>query len=279
MFYRTFRREAASVLFKAAVTILTVIFFISFIESYYSYEQISDGSCNIAVMPVEGIILPFVDYDEYELVTTPGFVRDFIATSEQDPNILGLLVEVNSPGGAPVASEQIANLIHESTLPSISIIGDIGASGGYLAAAGANRIIASPMSDVGSIGVTMSYTEQSKKNEEEGITFVPLSTGEFKDAGSPEKPLTEAERARFEADLEVILTEFIKSIAFYRNTTEDAIRAFADGGSMPGVRAKEVGLVDELGGRKAAREAFSATLGIAATDLTFCEYEPLEFFY
>ncbi len=278
MFYRTFRREAASVIFKTTVTVIAIIFVVAFIDSYYRFDQVSDGQCNIAVLPVEGVILPFADYNEYPLITTPGFVRDFVTTAEQDPNILGLLVEVNSPGGAPVASESIATIIHESTLPSISIIGDIGASGGYLAAAGANRVIASPMSDVGSIGVTMSYTEQSKKNEEEGITFVQLSTGEFKDAGNPDKALTEAERVKFEADLEVILTEFIKSIAYYRNMSEEDVRKLADGATMPGVRAKEVGLVDELGGRNAAKSAFSATLGLAPEQLTFCEYEPLMFF-
>ncbi len=279
MFYRTFGREVASVLLKAVVTTVTIIFLIVFASSYSEFQPLSDGECTIAVLPIEGVILPFAGYDEYDLVITPSTVRDFIAAAEEDPNIDGILFEINSPGGTPVAAEQISHMIKDTELPTISLIGDIGASGGYLVAAAADTILASAMSDVGSIGVTMSYVEESVKNEEEGLTFVPLASGKFKDAGNPNKPLTDEERALFEADLELIHDEFVHQVATLRGKTVEEIDTLADGSAMPGLRAVEKGLIDEIGGRERARELFSDTLGVDVSQVSFCEYEPVEFFY
>lgn len=279
MFYRTFGREVASVLLKAVVTVVVVVFLIAFAGAYSEYKTVSDGSCNIAVMPIEGVILPFVGYDDFSLVTTPSTVRDFIATAEEDMNIEGILFEINSPGGTPVAAEQISQLIKGTDLPTVSVIGDIGASGGYLVAAAADTVLASAMSDVGSIGVTMSYVEESEKNKEEGLTFVQLSSGKFKDAGNPNKPLTEEERALFEGDLEIIHDEFVRQVAELRGKSVEEIEALADGAAMPGIRALEKGLIDAIGGRERAREIFSATLGVDAGEVRFCEYEPPTMFY
>lgn len=272
MFYRTFGREVASVLLKAFVFILTIIFLISFSTTWYELESVSDGSCNIAVLPIEGVILPFTGYDEYELVTTPSTVRDFVTSAENDIFIQGILVEINSPGGAPVASEQIAGYLRGSSLPVISNIGDIGASGGYLIAAGADTIVASAMSDVGSIGVTMSYLESSKKNEEEGLTFVELSSGQYKDAGNPDKAITDEERAKFQADIDIVHEEFVRQIAELRGKSVEEIKALADGSTMPGIKALEAGLVDHLGGREKARSLFAETLGLSPEEVSFCEY-------
>ena len=124
------------------------MFLFGFADSYYTYDVVSDGTCNVAVLPIEGVIMPFNGYADYGLVTTPSFVRDFVSTAESDPSILGILFEINSPGGAPVAAEQIAEYIKSSELPTASLIGDIGTSGGYLVAASADTVIASAMSQV-----------------------------------------------------------------------------------------------------------------------------------
>jgi protease-4 len=268
-------REIFSVLFRALVVILSIVFVFSFLTvAYEQTEYISDGSCNVAVLPVEGVILPFHGMEDYPLTVTPQLVRDFMDRAEADPSIEAVLVEINSPGGTPVAAEQIAERLRESSVPVLTLIGDIGASGGYLVAAAGEHVIASPMSDVGSIGVTMSYLEESEKNDEEGITFVQLARGEFKDAGNPNKPLTDAERERFEADLDIVYQEFITQVAQYRGVEREQIAALADGATMPGVRALEAGLVDQLGGRTEAREQLAEQLGYELGDITLCEYEP-----
>lgn len=276
----SFGREVASVVLKAFVVLLTFTFLI-FISNFWYTEKVSvsDGICNIAVLPIEGVILPFVGYDEYELVTTPSVVRSFMDNIKDDPAIKGVLFEINSPGGAPVASEQISDIISESSVPSISLIGDIAASGGYMIAASADYVLASAMSDVGSIGVTMSYVENSKQNDEDGLTFVELNSGKFKDAGNPNKPLSEEERALFESDLAVIHDIFVQRVAELRNKTFGEISALADGSSMPGTRALEVGLIDGLGGRNMAKQLLAEQLSMTAEEVIFCEYTPETFIF
>jgi protease-4 len=273
MFYRTFGREVASVLFKAVVVVVSIVLIISFIDAWYNYDSVSDGSCNIAVLPIEGAILPWNEFDEYPLITTPGTVRDFITQAESDPFIKAILLDINSPGGTPVASEQIAEYIRTSQLPSVSLIGDIGASGAYLVAASADTIIASNMSDIGGLGVSMSYVENSKQNETEGLTFVQLSSGKFKDAGSPDKPLTNEERILFERDIQIVHEHFVKQVANYRNKSVEEIEALADGSTMPGIRALEAGLIDHIGTRSTAREILSGIIGMGTEEVVFCEYE------
>lgn len=265
-------REVFSLLLKIAAVILTIALVFALTDYWYSESIVSDGSCNIAVFPVEGVILPYASYDEYSLVTTPGMVRDFLSNAESDPFIEGVLFEINSPGGAPVASEQISDLISELTIPSLSLVGDMAASGAYLVAASADAVIASPMSDVGSIGVTMSYVENSIQNEEDGLTFVELTSAKYKESGNPNKALTDEERQKFQNDLDIVHDEFVKKIAEVRNKSTLEIANLADGSTMPGIKALEAGLIDGLGGRQVAKEIFAKKLGLATSDVSFCEY-------
>lgn len=270
----SFRRELASVLLKVFAVILTLAIIIGMIGFFtFSLTSISDGECNIAVMPINGVIMPYgngVMYDDF--VTTPTDVRDFLSTLEYESMIEGVMFEINSPGGTPVASEDIASQIAALEIPNIALVGDIAASGGYMIASAADTIVASPMSDVGSIGVTMSYTEESEKNEEEGITYVPLNSGKFKDTGSPNKPLTEEERALLEGQLEEIHNYFIDLVSKYRNINRDDVAVLADGSTLTGTKAQEKKLVDILGGREAVKEAFAVKLGKDKNEIKFCEY-------
>jgi protease-4 len=257
---KTFLRETAGVIMRAVVVVVTIVAVIGSINALYEVESgISDGTCNVAVFPIEGVILPFYGLLEYDMVTTPEMVESFMRSVEEDDQIRAVLVEINSPGGTPVASQRIAERFRNSSLPVIGLAGDLAASGGYMVAAATDYLIASPMSDVGSIGVNMSYVEESKKNEEEGLTYVQLTTGKFKDIGDPNRAITEEERALLQADLQVVHDEFVDIVAKYRGLDRDKIATLADGSSMPGKRALENDLVDALGGREEAR-GFLATI-------------------
>lgn len=266
---------------KSAVTVITVVLVIIVTFSTFGalwdtagQATISDGSCNIAVLPIEGAILPFSTFAGFDLIVTPNIITDFMDVAEQDENIEGVLVEINSPGGTPVASHRIADRLHNSSLPVVGLIGDIGASGGYMVAAATDYLIASPMSDVGSIGVNMSYVENSQQNEEEGLTYVQLIAGDLKDIGSPERPITEDERALLQADLDLIHNEFIDIVTDFRDMDRADVVALADGTSMPGRRAADANLVDTLGDRTEARAALAVLLDMNPEDISYCEYEP-----
>lgn len=259
---------------KAIVVVFTIVITIVSISTLYEVESgVGDGSCNIAVLPIEGVVLPYHGLAGYEMVVTPEYVESFMNAVELERGIEGVLIEINSPGGTPVASERIAERFRDSNLPVVGLIGDTGASGGYMIAAASDFLIASPMSNVGSIGVNMSYVEESQKNDEEGLTYVQLTTGKFKDIGSPDRPITEEERDLLQADLEIVHTQFIDIIAKYRDLKHSDVEALADGSSMPGLRAIDAGLVDSLGGRKEARGVFSSILEKPIEDVIFCEYE------
>jgi protease-4 len=274
----SFGRELLSAILKAFLTTATVVasIFLTLtllIGAADTTTSISDGTCNIAVLPIEGTILPFLGIGDFDLITTPDFVSQFMDTAESDNRIKGVLLEINSPGGTPVASERIAQRIADSSLPVIGLIGDVGASGGYMVAAASDFLIASAMSDVGSIGVNMSYVEESKKNEEEGLTYVQLMTGKFKDIGSPNRPITDQERELLQADLDIIHNEFIDIVTEYRELPRGEVVTLATGASMPGRRALEADLIDAIGGRKQASAALAGFTDIGLADIKFCEYE------
>lgn len=259
---------------RATVVVLTIIAVLISISALYDVETgISDGTCNIAVLPIEGTILPFHGLTEFDLVITPEAVETFMDTAEEDEDIDGVLLEINSPGGTPVASERIAERFRDSSLPVVGLVGDVAASGGYMVAASTDFLIASPMSDVGSIGVNMSYVEESLKNEEEGLTYVQLTTGKFKDIGSPNRAITDEEREKLQADLDIIHKEFVNIVAKYRDMEVSAVEALADGSTMPGAKAIEAGLIDSLGNRSDAINIFASILEMDASEISFCEYD------
>lgn len=253
------------------LTIIVVVVSVSFL--YMADEAISDGSCNIAVLPIEGVVLPYYGLADFAMVTTPEAVDNFMKQAEADTDIDGVLVEINSPGGTPVASERIAERFRNSDLPVVGMIGDVGASGGYMIAAATDYLLASPMSDVGSIGVNMSYLEESEKNDEEGIEYVQLTTGKFKDIGSPNRPITEEERELLQADLELVHNHFVGLVSEYRDLPVSQVIRLADGASMPGVRALENNLIDQLGGRSEAGQFFATLLETGVSNIGFCDYE------
>lgn len=270
---KTFLRETADVITKSIVIVLTLIATVFIISIFYNVnDNISDGTCNVAVLPIEGVILPYYGIGDFKMVSTPEMVESYMDALEKDGNIKAVLAEINSPGGTPVASERIAERLRSSDLPVIGLIGDTGASGGYMIAAATDYLIASPMSDVGSIGVNMSFVEESEKNEEEGLTYVQLTTGKYKDVGSPNRPITDEEKELLLNDLNIVHNYFVDLVSEYRGIERSVVAELADGSSMPGQKALEANLIDKLGGRKEAKESISEILEIPEEEVVFCEY-------
>jgi protease-4 len=165
----------------------------------------------------------------------------------KDNNIKGLIVRINSGGGSPEASEEIANAIQRLKIPTVAVVRESADSGAYLIASATNRIFASDWSDVGSIGITQSYVDNAQKDIQDGLTFDQLSIGKYKDAGNTDKPLTEDEKALFMRDLNIMYQGFIQKVADNRKLDVAKVKQLADGSSMLGVQAKADGLIDEIG--------------------------------
>ncbi len=243
-------------------------------SGYNASVRISDGYCNIAVVSIVGDIYidePSNDGGEYYAVANADDVVAHLRAAELDPYIAGILVRIDSAGGTPVASEIIVNALKRSSLPNAALIREYATSGGYWVATGADFIIASPLSDVGSIGITMSYLEQVEKNAREGLRYISLVSAPFKDYGNPNKPLTFAERQLLERDLKIAHDEFVRQVSENRNIPLAEVARLADGSSMPGSLALENNLIDALGDQETAREWFAQELGLAVGEVEFCE--------
>ena len=247
-------------------------------SGYNAQFSVSNGSCNIAIVPIVGDIttLPQGQEDGSDAAdsypsTNADDVLYQLRLAESDPYIQGILVRIDSLGGSPVASEIMADALKRASLPVAALIREYGTSGGYLVATGADAIFASPLSDVGSIGITMSYLENWEKNAKEGLRFVSLSSGKFKDYGNPDKPLTSDERALLERDLKIYHEAFVKKVAENRGLPVETIAKLADGSSMPGELALKNKLIDTPGNQASTRAWFAEQLKIAPEEVVFCE--------
>ena len=160
----------------------------------------------------------------------------------------GILLKINSPGGAAATSEELAKLVLSlrEKVPVVVSIGDSACSGAYMIAAAANYIFANTLSWTGSIGVIMilnNYQELSKKL---GVTFKTIKSGKMKDLGSPFREMTPEEENYLETLVKSAHKEFID---FIKLTRPNAINLdeLADGRVLDARTALENNLIDALG--------------------------------
>lgn len=222
--------------------------------SYYYEDVYTDPSCNVAGINLHGTIMTYlpahaegdINFD-YDTVASEDIIWS-IESANENANIKAIVLEIDSLGGLPVAGEEIANAVKNSEKPVLGFIRQAGASAAYWAVSGADRIWASKNSDVGSIGVTMSYLNNVENNKKEGFTYEQLSSGKFKDSGSPDLPLTKEEKDLFMRDVNIVYQNFMNAVSINRNIPIEEVKKFADGSTVLGERAKELGLIDEIGG-------------------------------
>lgn len=241
-------------------------------ESFADSENWDTASCNVMGINLHGMIATYVpaqgsadDPEEYQAMYGDAIGSEDVVGSiweaNQDDSIKAILLEVDSTGGYPVAGEEIANALKESAKPTVVVIRQSGLSAAYWASTGAKQIFASRNSDVGSIGVTSSYIDNVGKNQKDGNAYVQLSSGKYKDAGDPNKILTEEERQLFLRDIKITHENFIEAVAANRNIPIDQVRALADGSSVLGEKAKELKLVDQIGGWTEAQNYIEEQIG------------------
>ncbi len=219
----------------------------------------------VAVIPIQGEIGYGSSGLSGESIITPENVKDAMKQAESDGSVSSILIKINSPGGSPVASEEIMNAINESKKPVVVWIGDTGASGAYLAASSADEIIASPSAMVGSIGVIMGLTDLSKYYENNGIDKYSIKAGEYKDMGSDYRPLTSNERSMLQSMVNDDYAHFIDIVAVNRNLTVNYTQSIAEGKIYTGTQAKNLKLVNDTGGEKQALDAAAKLGGITGS--------------
>ncbi len=229
---------------------------------------------NVALIPIEGLITANGGAEFGVTAVSSQDVVDFIEQAEKNPQVKVLLLEINSPGGSAVASDEIASAVKKSKKPVVALIREVGASGGYWIASAADYIIANRMSITGSIGVLSSYLEFSGLMEEYGVGYEQLIAGEHKDMGTPFKKLTDQERTILQQKLDKIHAFFIEEVAANRNLDVAEVKALATGEFYLGVEALELGLVDALGDKTASEEYIKQKYGLGKVEYVLYQHQP-----
>lgn len=227
--------------------------------------QVETPSGNVALIKVHGIIMSTGDSSLFgqEIASADSIIK-LIEKADRNPNIKAIIFEINSPGGSAVATEEIVNAIKKTNKTTVSYIREVGASGGYWTATATEQIYASRMSITGSIGVLASYLEFSGLLEDYNITYQRMVGGRYKDVGSPFKKMTPIEERMFQEQIDQMHDFFIKEVAENRGMPEAEVRALATGMFYIGAKAKQLGLIDEIGGREEAIAYIEEKLDIKA---------------
>jgi len=179
-----------------------------------------------------------------------------IEAAQKDRNIKGVLLNVNSPGGAVPPSIEIAYAIKElqKHKPVIAYASGIMASGSYYSSIYAQKIIANPGSIVGSIGVIMQSANVKELMDTIGVKTQIVKQGTYKEAGTPTREWTKEEREELETLTKDTYDLFVSDVAKARGLKVEDAKKYADAHIFSSKRAKEVGLIDEIGVKSQAKK-------------------------
>ncbi len=256
------------------ISILVIFSIVSFVTagilSLFISPGLDIGDGNIAVIKVNGPILISDDGGFMSGgVASSTTIVSLIEAAAENSNIKAILFEINSPGGSPVASDEIATAIKKANKTTVSLIRESGASGAYWIASSTDHIIANRMSITGSIGVYSSMFDFSGFMNDKNISYNLVKAGKYKGIGSPYKELTPQERYQIQKRIDKIHEFFIQEVADNRNMTYESVENLATGLWYLGVEAKELGLVDELGGKFEVIDYLEKELNITADLVTY----------
>lgn len=231
----------------------------------------------IAVVVVEGTIIdgesrtiPFLGIQFAGGDTLVAQLRGL----RSDPMCKGIVLRVNSPGGSALASDVIWREVARTqeafektprkSPPIVVSMGDVAASGGYYIATGARQVFASATTLTGSIGVVSLHFDVSGLLARLGISTATFQRGKNADIASIYKPFTDDQRARMDASIRRVYDLFRRRVADGRKLTIEQVDELGRGHVYSGVDAKQLKLVDELGGLHEALRAVKARAGVPA---------------
>ncbi len=183
---------------------------------------------------------------------------------EEDNMVKGVIVRINSPGGAVGPSQEIHDAVKKLSLkkPTYVSMGSVCASGGYYVAVAAKKIYATPGTITASIGVIMQFADMSKLFQWAKVSPYNIKTGKYKDVGNPAREMSEEERDLLQKMIMNVLAQFRKAVSEGRKLPMDKVIEISDGRIMSGEQAKDLKLVDELGGINDTAEALAKEVGI-----------------
>jgi protease IV len=232
---------------------------------------------HVAVIPVHG---PVVTREP------AGFFASGVASAEvivaqleqarEDSSVKAIILDIDTPGGGVVATQQIhAEIarVREDGIPIVAYFGDTAASAGYYIGATADYIVTNPATITGSIGAIAMVPNFEELYDKLGIEMQTVTTGEFKDMFQPSRGMTKEEREILQTLLDESFADFKAAVAEGRNMSMSEVERLADGRIYTGRQAVENGLADELGDFRYA-VSFTGELAGLGDDPVIRDYGP-----
>jgi protease-4 len=205
-------------------------------------------------------------------VITPESVRTELERARNDDSVKAIVLQIDSPGGSVAASQEIVNQLELVKKPIVVSMSDLAASGGYYISAGADKIVALPGTLTGSIGVISEMPNLKGLFDKLGIDMQVFIAGKHKDMYAGLRELTPEEEVIMQDMTDQLYNQFVQVVAKGRGLSEDKVRALATGQLYTGIQAKELGLVDELGGLNTAIDLAASLAGISEPEVEY--YKP-----
>ena len=227
------------------------------------------GDNHIAVIYASGPILPDINSIPIPIaMITPKVLKKAFEKARTDDSVRAVVLRIDSPGGSALASDIIWRevMLTQREKPVVVSMGNVAASGGYYIAMAAGTIVAHPSTITGSIGVFGGKLNLKGLYNKVGVTKEIIAHGQNATLYSDYGGFTPTERERVQKMMKSIYEDFVSKAATGRNRSFDAIHNIAQGRVWTGKQAKEIGLVDELGGLEDALSIAKKQAGFAETD-------------
>jgi protease-4 len=225
----------------------------------------------IVVIPLSGTITTGDSSLFSSSTITPGLVREYLTKAEKDSAVKAIVLRIESPGGEIEPCQEILLEIErvKETMPIVVSMGGTAASGGYYISTSANKIVALPTTQTGSIGVISQLINVEGLLEKLGIQIETFKGGKYKDMYWGFRKLTPEEEEIMQEMVDEYYEQFIDVVAEGRGLSKDDVRDLATGQLYSGAKAKELGLVDELGDLNTAINLAAELAGIEAPKVEY----------
>jgi protease-4 len=193
-------------------------------------------------------------------------VASALAAAAKDNSVKAIVFRLSSPGGSDTASEQIRSAVRDANAkkPVVVSMGTYGASGGYWVSSAASAIVADPGTLTGSIGVFGGKMVLGPALAKFGVDLRPIGVGgDYAGADGSAQPFDARQRAAFAAAIDKVYDGFVNRVAGGRHLPVERVRDIAKGRVWTGAQAKQLGLVDEVGGFYVAVDRAKALAGLS----------------
>jgi len=231
---------------------LGITIFLFLFPSAGEEQEIFSPAGKIGVVEIKGVITSAEDV-----------IRE-LTEFRKDHHIRAIILRIDSPGGAVGASQEIFSEVKRTNAvkPVIASMGSVAASGGYYAALGARKILASPGTLTGSIGVIVKFPNLTDIFDKIGYHTETIKSGKLKDIGAMNRPMTAEEKVLLQDIIDNVHSQFVEAVAEARKLPREQVEKLADGRIFSGEQALRFKLIDQFGNFNDAVIAASKLAGM-----------------